>query len=325
MAMAATAGSVMTATSVVAEAAPAATASPSAFEHLVVRHRTVCLNGLEIFYREAGHPDAPGVLLLHGFPASSHMFRHLIPALAENFRVVAPDYPGFGYSSFPPRESFTYTFEALAEVIHQFTGRVGLTRYALYIQDYGAPVGLRLALRRPAAVTAMITQNGNAYAEGLSALWDPLKAYWNDPSEKNRAVLQGWLGPEGARLQYAAGVREDQVERLAPDTWTLDWDKLSRSGNAEAQIDLFGDYKSNVDLYPEFQRFFREHRPPTLILWGMNDPFFTVDGAKAFLRDVPDAELELVDASHFVLETHGSYAAHRIRHFLRRALKAQRP
>jgi len=294
---------------------------PDAFEHLVTRHRTVQMNGVDIFYREAGRPEAPAVLLLHGFPASSHMFRHLIPALAENFRVVAPDYPGFGNSSFPSREDFSYTFATLADVVREFTDNVGLSKYAIYIQDYGAPVGLRLALKRPDVITAIVTQNGNAYAEGLSSLWDPLKAYWNDPSPKNRAVLQGWLGADGTRLQYAAGVRDDQVERLAPDTWTLDWDKLSRAGNAEAQIDLFGDYQSNVELYPEFQRLLRQHQPPMLVLWGKNDPFFTVAGAKAFLRDVPHAELELVDASHFVLETHGPYAARRISDFLQRSMR----
>jgi len=293
---------------------------PASFEHLVTRHRTARVKGLDIFYREAGRLEAPAVLLLHGFPASSHMFRHLIPALAEDFRVVAPDYPGFGNSSFPPRESFAYTFEVLAGAIEEFTDQIGLKRYAIYIQDYGAPIGLRLALKRPKAIAAIVTQNGNAYAEGLSSLWEPLKAYWRNPSASNRAVLQGWLGADGTRLQYAAGVRDDQLERLAPDTWALDWDKLSRAGNADAQIDLFGDYKSNVGLYPEFQRFFREHRPPMLILWGKNDPFFTVEGAKAFLRDVPNAELDLIDASHFALETHGPYAARRICDFLQRSV-----
>lgn len=294
---------------------------PEHFEHLVTRHRTVEVNGLSVFYREGGRPNAPAILMLHGFPASSHMFRHVIPALAENFHVVAPDYPAFGYSSFPPRDRFSYTFEALTQNIAEFTDRIGLKRYAIYIQDYGAPVGLRLALKRPEAIAAIITQNGNAYAEGLSKLWDPLKAYWHDPSSKNRAVLQGWLGADGTRLQYAAGVRDDQLERLAPDTWTLDWDRLGRAGNAEIQIDLFGDYQRNVELYPEFQRFFRDHQPPMLILWGKNDPFFTVDGAKAFLRDLPNAEIELVDASHFVLETHWPYAAQRISDFLHRSMR----
>ena len=289
-------------------------------DHLETRHRTVAIDGLDIFYREAGRKDAPAILLLHGFPASSHMFRHLIPVLAESYRVVAPDYPAFGYSSFPARETYRYTFQSLAETIARFSSQIGLERFALYIQDYGAPVGLRLALMRPNSITALITQNGNAYEEGLSPLWDPLKAYWGDPSPENRAVLQGWLGADGTRLQYAAGVREDQLERLAPDTWVLDWEKLGRPGNADVQIDLFGDYQSNVELYPEFQRYFRQHRPPTLVLWGKNDPFFTVAGARAFRRDLPDAEIDLVDASHFVLETHGQYAAHRIRRFLARAV-----
>jgi len=290
------------------------------FEHLTVRHRTVKLGDLDIFYREAGRPDAPVVLLLHGFPTSSHMFRHLIPALAEHYRVVAPDYPGFGNSSFPDRRNFTYSFANLAQTIANFTDAVGLNRYGIYIQDYGAPVGLRLALLRPDRITAIITQNGNAYEEGLSEGWNPLRAYWSDPSAENRATLSGWLGESGTKLQYTAGVPQGQLERLSPDNWTLDWVKLGRPGNADAQIDLFGDYKTNVELYPAFQRFFRERQPPTLILWGRNDPFFTIAGARAFLRDLPNAELELVDASHFLLETHGPYAAHRILKFLASAM-----
>ncbi len=294
---------------------------PASLDHLVTRHRTVRVRGLDIFYREAGRPDAPALLLLHGFPTSSHMFRHLIPALADRYRVIAPDYPGFGYSTFPDRSAFTWSFAALAAAMSDFTDAVGLSRYALYIQDYGAPVGLRLALLRPDRITALITQNGNAYAEGLSAAWDPLRAYWTDPSPANRAVLQGWLGEEGTRLQYTAGVRAEQLERLAPDSWTLDWVKLARPGNTEVQIDLFGDYRTNVALYPAFQAWLRERRPPTLILWGRNDPFFTVAGARAFMRDVPDAELHLLDASHFLLETHGPIATRLIRDFLARRLR----
>lgn len=294
--------------------------APADLDHLVTRHRSVRVGDLDIFYREAGLPEAPAVLLLHGFPTSSHMFRHLIPALADRYRVVAPDYPGFGYSSFPPREQFQYSFANLAHVVARFTDAVGLSRYAIYIQDYGAPVGLRLALERPQAIRALITQNGNAYEEGLSPLWAPLKDYWADPSEANRQVLSGWLGEDGTRLQYAAGVREDQIDRLAPDNWVLDWEKLRRPGNSDVQIDLFGDYRTNVDLYPRFQQFLRTVSPPTLILWGKNDPFFTIAGARAFLRDVPGAELDLVDASHFLLETHGPYAAHRIARFLDRAI-----
>ncbi|HYD14336.1 MAG TPA: alpha/beta hydrolase [Allosphingosinicella sp.] len=295
---------------------------PASLDHLVTRHRKVRVGDLDIFYREAGRTNAPVLLLLHGFPTSSHMFRHLIPALADRYRVIAPDYPGFGYSSFRDRTAYTYSFAALTEAMAGFTDAIGLSRYALYIQDYGAPVGLRLALLRPERVTALITQNGNAYEEGLSAAWDPLRAYWADPSPANRAVLQGWLGEEGTRRQYTAGVRAEQLERLAPDSWTLDWVKLSRAGNAEVQIDLFGDYRTNVALYPAFQAFLRERLPPTLVLWGRNDPFFTVAGARAFGRDVPNAELHLLDGSHFLLETHGPIAARLIRDFLARRLRA---
>lgn len=310
----------LAATPAVSTAAEAMDAVPD-FDHLTVRHRTVKVGNLEIFYREAGRPNAPAILLLHGFPTSSHMFRHLIPALADRYRVVAPDYPGFGNSSFPDRKGFTYSFANLAQTIAKFTDAVGLNRYAIYIQDYGAPVGLRLALLRPDRIVAIITQNGNAYEEGLSEGWDPLRAYWADPTPENRATLAGWLGEAGTKLQYTAGVRQDQLERLSPDNWTLDWTKLARPGNADAQIDLFGDYKTNVALYPAFQRYFRERQPPTLILWGKNDPFFTVAGARAFLRDLPNAELDLIDASHFLLETHGPYAAYLIRRFLSGALR----
>lgn len=300
--------------------ASAGAATAADFDHLTVRHRKVQVDGLDIFYREAGNPEAPAVLLFHGFPTSSHMFRHLIPALADRYRVVAPDYPGFGFSSFPAREQFTYSFANLAKVMASFTDAVGLKRYALYIQDYGAPVGLRLALERPEAIAALITQNGNAYEEGLSPLWDPLKSYWTDPSNENREALRGWLNEAGVRLQYAAGVTDEQVERLAPDNWQLDWQLMQRPGNIDMQLDLFGDYRTNVELYPRFQQLFRESQPPTLVIWGKNDPFFTVDGARSFLRDLPNAELELVDGSHFLLETHGPYATHRIRAFLTASL-----
>lgn len=298
--------------------APEARIDPADFDHLTVRHRTVKVGDVEIFYREAGRADAPALLLLHGFPTSSHMFRHLIPALADRYRVVAPDYPGFGYSGFPAPDQFQYSFARLAHVMAQFTDAVGLSRYALYIQDYGAPVGLRLAVERPAAIRALITQNGNAYEEGLSPLWAPLKAYWADPSEKNREALRGWLNDGGVRLQYSAGVPQEQSDRLSPDNWTLDWNRMQRPGNIDVQLDLFGDYRTNVELYPRFQQFLRTRRPPTLVLWGRNDPFFTVAGARAYQRDVPNAEIELVDGSHFLLETHGPFAVHRIRRFLGR-------
>lgn len=302
-------------------AAPVARAAATEFaelEQLVTRHRKVSVGGHDIFYREAGRPDAPVLLLLHGFPTSSHMFRHLIPALADQFRLVAPDYPGFGFSAFPDRASFTYSFANLARTIAAFVDALGLRRYTLYIQDYGAPIGLRLALLRPESIAGLITQNGNAYEEGLSPLWAPLRAFWADPTPANRAVLQSWLGENGTRLQYTAGVRPEQLERLAPDGWTLDWARLARPGNAEVQIDLFGDYRTNVALYPDFQAFLRQRRPPTLVLWGRNDPFFTVAGARAFLRDVPTAELHLLDGSHFLLETHGPAATRLIRDFMAR-------
>lgn len=285
-------------------------------EHLVVRHRRVAVSGVEIFYREAGRADAPCILLLHGFPSSSHMFRHLIPALAERYRVVAPDYPGFGYSEFPSPDRFDYSFANYTKLIAAFTDAVGLDRYALYIQDYGAPIGLRLAILRPERVTALITQNGNASEEGLSPLWEPLKAYWRDATPARRKVLEGWLGADGIKLQYTAGVREDQVERLSPDTWTLDWALLDRPGSQEVQVALFGDYQHNVALYPRFQAWLREAQPPTLVLWGRNDPFFTVAGANAFRRDVPEAQIYLLDGSHFLLETHGAEATKLVRAFL---------
>jgi pimeloyl-ACP methyl ester carboxylesterase len=311
-----------------AVAAAASPALPSgdddedSLDHLVVRHRKVKAGGLDIFYREAGRRDAPTLLLLHGFPTSSHMFRHLIPALADRWHLVAPDYPGFGYSDFPERGAYAYGFAAYAELMAAFTDAIGLGRYALYIQDYGAPVGLRLALLRPDRVTAVIAQNGNAYAEGLSPLWDPLKAYWRDPSPENRKVLQGWLGADGTQTQYTAGVPKEQLDRLAPDSWTLDWQRLSRPGNIDLQLDLFGDYRSNVELYPEFQRFLRDRRPATLVLWGRRDPFFTEAGALAYRRDVPEAEVRLLDGSHFLLETHFPSSLRLIRGFLERLVGA---
>jgi pimeloyl-ACP methyl ester carboxylesterase len=290
------------------------------FDQLTTRHRTVTIGELEIFYREAGPKHAPPILLLHGFPTSSHMFRHLIAALADRYRVVAPDYPGFGNSSFPDPAEFDYSFTALAEIMVRFTDAVGLRRYAMYIQDYGAPIGLRLALLRPGSVTAIISQNGNAYEEGLSEGWEPLRAYWADPSPQNRASLFGWLGEAGTKLQYTAGVREEQLERLSPDNWIIDWTKLGRRKNAEAQLDLFADYRTNVILYPAFQQYLREHRPPTLVLWGKNDPFFTNAGATAFLRDIPEAQVVFLDGSHFLLETHGPEATWHIRRFLERSV-----
>lgn len=296
---------------------PARAAQPAATESIGTRYRSVRVDGLKLFYREAGSPDAPALLLLHGFPTSSHMFRNLIPALADRYHVVAPDYPGFGYSDFPDRPQFRYGFASYAEIIDKFTQAIGLNRYALYIQDYGAPVGLRLALRAPERVTALIVQNGNAYEEGLSDAWAPIKTYWHEPTAANREKLRGWLTLDGTRSQYTTGLSDSQVELVSPDSWMLDWSLLSRPGNIDLQLDLFGDYQTNVALYPQFQAFFREHRPPTLIAWGRNDPFFTVAGAQAYRRDLPNAELHLLDAGHFALETNGAEIAAHIRRFLR--------
>jgi pimeloyl-ACP methyl ester carboxylesterase len=279
-------------------------------------YRTASVDGLKVFYREAGNPKSPAVLLLHGFPTSSHMYRELIPALADRYHVVAPDLPGFGFTEVPDRKSFKYSFDHLAEVMEGFTEVVGLGRYALYVFDYGAPVGFRLALRHPERITALISQNGNAYEEGLSEGWNPIQAYWKDPSLKNRSALRAFLTPETTQWQYTHGAPEP--ERLSPDAWTLDSALLARPGNDEIQLDLFGDYKSNVALYPKFQEYFRTKRPPLLAVWGKNDPFFLPAGAQAFKRDNPDAEVHLLDAGHFALESHGHEIAVIIRDFLAR-------
>jgi pimeloyl-ACP methyl ester carboxylesterase len=305
--------------SLLAAGMASARVEPPATSPRHVRHRRVRVGELDIFYREAGPAGAPVLLLLHGFPSSSFMFRELLPALADRWRVIAPDYPGFGESSFPAPASFPYTFENLARVLIEFTDAIGLTRYTLYLQDYGAPLGLRLAVARPQRVRALIVQNGNAYREGLSSAWDPLRAYWQAPTAENRNRLRGWLTFDGVRQQYLAGLPPALVERVSPDTWTLDWSRLSRPGNLDAQLDLFADYRKNVALYPTFQRYLESHQPPTLIAWGRYDPFFLDAGARAYLRDVPRAELTLFDAGHFALETHGAEIGERIRHFLGRA------
>jgi pimeloyl-ACP methyl ester carboxylesterase len=265
-------------------------------------YNTITINGLNVFYREAGPAGAPAVLLLHGFPTSSHMFRGLIPHLAGPYHVVAPDLPGFGFSDAPPCEQFRYSFENLAQTIGAFTEAVGLHRFTLYIFDYGAPVGLRLALAHPERITAIISQNGNAYEEGLSEGWNPIQQYWKEPTPQNRAALKGFLAPEATKWQYTHGVAD--ASRVAPESYTLDAALLARPGNEEIQLDLFLDYASNVALYPTFQAYFRAKRPPVLAVWGRNDPFFLPAGAEAFRRDTPNAEVHLFDTGHFALETH---------------------
>ena len=279
-----------------------------------IAYRRVSVDGLEIFFREAGRPDAPALLLLHGFPTASHMFRGIMPQLADRFHVVAPDLPGFGQSQMPERAGFNYTFDNIARVIDRFTEVIGLNRFSLYVFDYGAPTGFRIALRHPERIAAIITQNGNAYADGLSEQWTPIQAYWHDPSEANRKVLRAFLSPEITVWQYTHGVSD--MSLVSPDGYSLDNFYLTRPGADEVQLDLFGDYKSNVALYPEFQAYFRKHRPPLLAVWGKNDPFFLPKGAEAFKRDVPAADVRFFDTGHFALETHGNEIAAAIREFV---------
>lgn len=279
-----------------------------------VHHHHVTVGDHDLFYREAGPVDAPTLLLLHGFPSSSHMFRDLIPLLADDFHLVAPDLPGFGQSEMPSRDRFTYTFDNIADVIERFTEVIGLRRYAIYVFDYGAPTGFRLAIRRPERVTALISQNGNAYEEGLSEGWNLIRAYWQDPSQANRDALRTFLAPETTIWQYTHGVPDPTA--VAPDGYSLDNHYLARPGADEIQLDLFGDYASNVALYPAFQEYFRTHRPPLLAVWGNDDPFFLVPGAEAFTRDIPDADVRFFDTGHFALETHADEIAGAIREFL---------
>jgi pimeloyl-ACP methyl ester carboxylesterase len=287
----------------------------------MVAYRNASVDGLNIFYREAGPKDAPTILLLHGFPTSSHMFRNLIPALAERFHVVAPDLPGFGFSDAPGRKQFSYTFENLAKVIDGFTQTIGLERFAIYVFDYGAPVGFRLALAHPEKITAIVSQNGNAYEVGLSEGWNPIQKYWKQPNAENRAALRQFLAPEATKWQYVHGVKDEAM--VAPEAYTLDSALLARPGNDEIQLDLFLDYASNVALYPKFQEYFRTKQPPLLAVWGKNDPFFLPPGAEAFKHDNPDTEVHFYDTGHFALETHAADIAVAIRDFLGRKLTAR--
>jgi pimeloyl-ACP methyl ester carboxylesterase len=279
-----------------------------------INYRSANVDGLKIFYREAGAADAPALLLLHGFPSASHMFRDLIPLLANRFRIVAPDLPGFGQSDMPARDTFAYTFDHLAEVIGRFTEVIGLNRFAMYVFDYGAPTGFRIAGKHPERITAIISQNGNAYEEGLSDGWTPIRAYWQEPSKANREALRAFLAPETTRWQYTHGVANEAA--VSPDGLSLDNFYLARAGADDVQLDLFGDYKSNVVLYPAFQNYFRTHKPRFLAVWGKNDPFFLPPGAEAFKRDIPDAVVRFFDTGHFALETHAKEIATEIRDFL---------
>jgi pimeloyl-ACP methyl ester carboxylesterase len=280
----------------------------------MVAYRKVDVDGVGVFYREAGPKAAPAVLLLHGFPTAGHMFRDLIPQLADKLRLVAPDLPAFGQSDMPARGSFAYTFDNLASVIDRFTDKIGLKKYAIYVFDYGAPVGFRLAVKHPDRITAIVSQNGNAYEEGLSDGWNPIRAYWQEPSPANRAALRKMLAPETTRWQYTYGVPDTAA--VSPDGYTLDNFYLARPGADEIQLDLLGNYQTNVAMYPAFQSYFRTHKPKLLAMWGKNDPFFLPAGAEAFKRDIPTADVRFVDSGHFALETHATEIAAAIRGFV---------
>jgi pimeloyl-ACP methyl ester carboxylesterase len=281
-------------------------------------YHKIDVDGLGVFYREAGSAGAPDLLLLHGFPTSSHMFRDLMPMLADRFHIVAPDLPGFGRTDMPERGRFRYTFDNIAKVTERFTEAIGLKRFAVYVFDYGAPTGFRLAVSHPERIAAIISQNGNAYEEGLSEGWNPIQKYWKDPSPANRDALRAFLKPETTVWQYTQGVADSSA--VSPDGYSLDNFYLARPGADEIQLDLLGDYKSNVALYPTFQEYFRKHKPPLLAVWGKNDPFFLPAGAEAFKRDVPGAVVRFLDTGHFALETHAEEIAQAIRDFLAPAL-----
>ena len=305
------------------------TQSPAAPQHTtdaissppVTHYRTAAVDGLDIFYREAGPANGPAIVLLHGFPTSSHMFRNLIPLLADRYHVIAPDYPGFGLSAAPDHAAFDYGFGRYADLMDNLLQKLGVQRYAMYVMDYGAPVGYRLALKLPERVTAIVVQNGNAYEEGLKAFWDPIKAYWADGSAAHREALNSLVAPATTKFQYTDGVRD--VSRIDPDNWSHDQALLDRPGNRDIQLDLFYDYRTNIPLYPKFQAFFRQYKPPMLIVWGKNDTIFPADGASPYLRDLPDAELHLLDTGHFALEDKLDEMAPLIRRFLDRHLASR--
>jgi pimeloyl-ACP methyl ester carboxylesterase len=280
-----------------------------------IQHAFLQADGIRIFYRRAGSPSTPVILLLHGFPSSSFQYRELMPLLADNFYVIAPDLPGFGYTEVPKERNYAYTFDAIAKTIQAFTEELKLGRYAVYVFDYGAPTGFRLALAHPERITAIITQNGNAYEQGLGDAWDPIRRYWSEPTAENREALRAATTLDAIRWQYTHGVADP--ESVAPDGYTLDAALMQRPGNAEIQLDLFKDYANNLKLYPQFQQYFRDRKPPLLAIWGKNDPFFTPAGAEAFRNDIPEATVEFLDTGHFALETHVEHVASRIQQFLR--------
>jgi pimeloyl-ACP methyl ester carboxylesterase len=283
-------------------------------------YRTVLIDGLDIFYREAGSRDNPTILLLHGFPTSSHMFRNLISALADKFHLVAPDYPGYGNSSMPTVDEFDYTFDRLAEIVEKFITAIDLKKYSLYVMDYGAPVGYRIAAKYPERVQTLIVQNGNAYEEGLGEFWEPIKAYWQERSPENADKLKYLVTLDATKWQYTNGVRN--LEAISPDTWTIDQLFLDRPGNGEIQLALLYSYGTNPPLYPQWQEYFRQYQPPTLIVWGKNDYIFPAEGAYPYQRDLKDIEFHLLDTGHFALEEEGDVIANYIGQFLASRLQS---
>lgn len=296
--------------------------SATASAAVQIRYKTAAIGGVEIAYREAGRADAPAIVLLHGFPTSSHQYRNLIPALADKYRVIAPDYPGFGQSAAPERSQYKYTFDSFAKLVEGLIEKAGISRYALYVMDYGAPVGFRIAAKHPERVTALIVQNGNAYNEGLQKFWEPIQKYWVSGKDEDREAIRWLTSLKATKWQYTHGVPD--VTLVSPDTWTLDQALLDRAGNQEIQLDLFYDYRTNIPLYPVWQAYFRKHQPATLVLWGKNDQIFVADGAAPYKRDLNDVELHLLDAGHFALETNGPEMAALIRDFLGRKVPVQK-
>ncbi|XYI03978.1 alpha/beta fold hydrolase [Sorangium sp. So ce1128] len=293
-----------------------ATAAPRA--PVTIHYRKANVEGVNVFYREGGPANGPVVLLLHGFPTSSHMFRNLLPHLADRYRVIAPDYPGFGQSDAPNRDKFAYTFGHYCDIVDGLLAQLNVSKYAMYVMDYGAPVGYRLALKHPERVSGLIVQNGNAYEEGLREFWDPIKKYWSDGSVQTREALSSLVTLDTTKFQYTDGVKD--LSRVSPDNWVIDQAGLDRPGNKDIQLDLFYDYRTNVPLYPQFQAFFRERKPPTLIVWGKNDKIFPAEGAHPYLRDLPKAEVHLLDTGHFALEDKLEVMAPMIRSFLDREI-----
>ncbi|MBB5055838.1 pimeloyl-ACP methyl ester carboxylesterase [Granulicella aggregans] len=314
--IASTTGAIAMATSVTGSAAVEVKKESPKVPHTSI-HR-IDADGVNVFYREAGPADAPVVLLLHGFPTSSFQYRELMPLLADRYHVIAPDLPGFGFTEVPAERHYTYTFDALAKTITAFTEALQLKRYALYVFDYGAPTGLRVAMAHPERVTAIVSQNGNAYEEGLGDAWAPIRHYWSDPSPANREVVHQALSPEGLKSQYTEGV--PHPERIKPEGYTLDAAMIARPGNMDIQLDLFLDYANNVKLYPAFQEYFRKSKPPLLAIWGKHDPFFIPPGAEAFRRDNPNATVQFLDTGHFALETHVEEVATAMRQFLAKSI-----